>query len=337
MLHDATTPATGRTQQRAARHMRIALRLVVTGIVLCGLLAAVSRIVQPKNNQAEFGQSDSEAHGVLGEPRDSIDALVLGDSESFCSISPLQLWGEQGITSYVCGTSGQILPLTRSLLLSALSKQHPKVVVLETNCLFRPFRPGFALNRVLQDKFPVFEYHNRWKKLRAEDLVYAPQTTWTHELKGFRIKKDTVAADPSSYMAPTDELAPMPRLGELYLRSIARICRDNGTRLVLVNTPSTVNWNMKRHNCVQRLAGELDVDYIDLNTGKNRAQIDWSTDTFDGGDHLNLSGAKKATAKLGEILRNRYQLPDHSGESAYRSWDEAYARYERVVNEGAAS
>ena len=65
MLHDATTPVTGRTQQRAARYMRIALRLVVTGIVLCGLLAAVSRIVQPKNNQAEFGQSDSEAHGVL--------------------------------------------------------------------------------------------------------------------------------------------------------------------------------------------------------------------------------------------------------------------------------
>ena len=67
------------------------------------------------------------------------------------------------------------------------------------------------------------------------------------------------------------------------------------------------------------------------------AQIDWSADTFDSGDHLNLNGAKKATAKLGEILRNRYQLPDHSGESAYRSWDEAYARYERVMNEGAAS
>ena len=117
--------------------MRIALRLVVTGIVLCGLLAAVSRVVQPKNNQAEFGQSDPEAHGVLGEPRGSIDVLVLGDSESFCSISPLQLWGEQGITSYVCGTSGQILPLTRSLLLSALSKQHPQVVILEPNCLFR--------------------------------------------------------------------------------------------------------------------------------------------------------------------------------------------------------
>ena len=92
-----------------------------------------------------------------------------------------------------------------------------------------------------------------------------------------------------------------------------------------------------RHCTVQQLAGELDVDYIDLNTGKNRAQIDWSTDTFDGGDHLNLNGAKKATAKLGELLQDRYYLPDHSGESAYRSWDEAYARYERVVNEGAAS
>lgn len=331
MLHDATTPATGRTQQRAARHMRIALRLVVTGIVLCGLLAAVSRIVQPKNNQAEFGQSDPEAHGVLGEPRDSIDVLVLGDSESFCSISPLQLWGEQGITSYVCGTSGQILPLTRSLLLSALSKQHPKVVVLETNCLFRPFRPGFALNRALQDKFPVFEYHNRWKKLRAEDLVYSPQTTWTHELKGFRIKKDTIAADPSGYMAPTDELAPMPRLSELYLRSIARICRDNGTRLVLVSTPSTVNWNTARHNRTQLLAGELGIDYIDFNMGSQRVEIDWATDTCDKGDHLNIYGAQKVTSKLGEILRATYQVPSHANEKAYASWNDAYTRYAKQL------
>lgn len=102
--------------------MRIALRLVVTGIVLCGLLAAVSRIAQPKNNQAEFGQSDPEAHGVLGEPRDSIDVLVLGDSESFCSISPLQLWGEQGITSYVCA---RLAPIPAVCSLSPGSRRLP--------------------------------------------------------------------------------------------------------------------------------------------------------------------------------------------------------------------
>ena len=138
-------------------------------------------------------------------------------------------------------------------------------------------------------------------------------------------------------MTPTMDSESIRPLNRWYLEQIADVCRSHDIKLVLMSTPSTVNWNMKRHNCVQQLAGELDVDYIDLNTGKNRAQIDWSADTFDGGDHLNLNGAKKATAKLGEILRNRYQLPDHSGESAYRSWDEAYARYERVVNEGAAS
>ncbi len=151
----------------------------------------------------------------------------------------------------------------------------------------------------------MFEYHNRWKKLRAEDLVYAPQTTWTHELKGFRIKKDTVAADPSGYMAPTDELAPMPRLSELYLRSIAKICRDNGTKLVLVSTPSTVNWNTARHNRTQLLASELGIDYIDFNMGSQRVEIDWATDTCDKGDHLNIYGAQKVTSKLGEVCAPR--------------------------------
>lgn len=45
--------------------------------------------------------------GIQKEQKDSIDMLVIGDSESMTSISPMELWKSTGITSYVCGQSAQ--------------------------------------------------------------------------------------------------------------------------------------------------------------------------------------------------------------------------------------
>lgn len=316
----------------------IALRLAVTAAALVIALAGISRIVLPKHNQDAHGPNNYEAaHGIFAETENSVDLLFLGDSETYCAITPLELWHNHGIASYISATGAQRLPLTLSMLNRVLDHQRPKVVVLETNCLFRAVTPGTVARQAANDALPVLEYHNRWKTLRPDDLTAAPFSIGTADFKGYRLKTGISAADDSSYMTPTMDSESIRSLNRWYLEQIADVCRSHDIKLVLVSTPSTVNWNMKRHNCVQQLAGELDVDYIDLNTGKNRAQIDWSTDTFDGGDHLNLQGAQKATAKLGELLQDRYYLPDHSGESAYCSWDEAYARYERVVNEGAAS
>ena len=125
----------------------------------------------------------------------------------------------------------------------------------------------------------------------------------------------------------------MPALSMAYLRDIARICAERDARLVLVSTPSTKNWDMAKHNRVRLVAEELGVDYVDLNMGDERVDIDWSTDTRDAGDHLNLSGARKVTARMGELLSGRYGLEGHRGDPAFDSWDEAYTRYERKVSE----
>ena len=77
------------------RLRHVAFAAFVAAGMIC-LLALASRVVVPKNNQVEFGQADAPAFGVLGEPRDSIDVLFLGDSEAYCSFSPLQLWGRAG-------------------------------------------------------------------------------------------------------------------------------------------------------------------------------------------------------------------------------------------------
>ncbi len=76
---------------------------------LAALLFVVSIFVQPERitDASWIDNRDRNALSVLNEPENSIDVLVLGDSESFTSISPYRLWEKQKITSYVCGQTGQ--------------------------------------------------------------------------------------------------------------------------------------------------------------------------------------------------------------------------------------
>ena len=71
---------------------------------------------------------------------------------------------------------------------------------------------------------------------------------------------------------------------------------------------------------------ELGLDYVDLNVGDDLVEIDWATDSYDAGDHLNVSGARKVTTAVGSLLAGRYDAPDHRGDDAYDAWAEASAR-----------
>ena len=96
---------------------------------------------------------------LSAEPAETIDVLVLGDSESYTSVSTMDLWKEHGITAFDCGQGGQRIQETYYMLKTALQRQSPKVVVLETNVMFRnpgPFKnTQIALAEMLRYYFPV--------------------------------------------------------------------------------------------------------------------------------------------------------------------------------------
>lgn len=265
-----------------------ALAVVATTALL---LLALSLLFYPKNNQQAFGMTNEAANGVLGERDNSIDVLFIGDSEAFSSFSPLQMWEEHGFTSYVCATSQQQLPYGNTLLHRATQSQRPRVVVIETNSVYAPFSADEAMLRTLQDTFPALEFHNRWKSLTSGDLSNDISNTYSDDMKGFYLSKEVKAADATGHMAPSDEVQEIPFLNRLYLQHMVEYCRSIGAEPLLVSTPSTVCWNTARHNGMAAFAHELGVSYLDLNTGPTKVDINWSAETRDAGDHLNLAGA----------------------------------------------
>lgn len=323
---------------RRPKHFHAArgvLRVIVALAVTALLLVVTSFVMVPKDNRAESGEINAYTNGFKGLAENSLDVLFLGDSEAYTTLSPMQMWRQWGFTSYTSGTPLQLVMYSNTLLHRALSSQSPKVVVFETNSFYTRTNVSTALARTVQDVFPVFEYHNRWKSLTMADFTTTPTATWTDDNRGFTIRTDVKAADATNYMTPRSDVTKVPPLNLVYVEEMVSYCRSKGITPVFLSTPSTVNWNMAKHNGMVQLASELGVDYLDLNVGDaaKAVGIDWSEDSTDGGDHLNFHGAQKVSTYVGAYLEEQYGLADHRGDETIGAvWDASLKQYEKNVS-----
>lgn len=298
---------------------------------LLALLFLVSQIVMPKGNAPEDGVHDPVANGILGEPDHGVDVLILGDSESYCSMIPLRMWEKYGLTSYCCGTPGQKLCYSQEFLYKTFRNQSPKIVILETDMIFRDFSIGDSLVYRTDFFLPVFSYHSRWKSLKPRDLIFTINYTYRDDTKGYLFNNTASEASVADYMKPSEDYAPIAFRNRNYMKKIKSFCDKNGAKLILVSTPSTINWNSTRHNSMQKLSEELNLDYIDMNLMREEIPIDWKKDTRDAGDHLNYYGAEKVTAYLGKYLWETGLLSDHRGDEKYKHWNEALESFNKTV------
>ena len=296
-------------------------------LILVVLLEALSPVFLPKNNTVEAGTQDVQADGILGEPENTIDVLFLGSSEAYSSFIPLEIWGEYGITSYVCSTPAQRVYQSVEYLHSVFMTQRPKIVMLVALAICWDNSPADIITKRAAEWLPVVRFHDRWKSLKAEDFYQSPRYTHVEAEKGYRLHLGARAANTAGYMEPTKEVARIPSENLWHLERIQQLCQEYGAQLVLVSVPSTYNWNGMRHNAVAALAGSMGIVYLDLNCMQQEVPIDWEADTWDGGDHLNYTGAKKVTAFMGKWLAETGLFEDKRSQEAYSQWNQFLQEY----------
>ena len=319
--------------------MQFKIKNIIGSIMfLLGLLVLLnlgSLIFQPKNNTEADGMEDQRANGILAEPEHTIDVLFIGDSVSYCAVIPIQIWRDHGITSYLCGTSLQQLYYSKEFLIKTFETQAPKVVVLETIPVFNNFMYKENVVNAAERRFPLFRYHDRWKQfLEAGSLDETFRVNYTNRevTKGYYYSPAIEMVEPGDYTKPTEEVAGVLADCKQTLKEIADYCEKKGAKLIFLNTPNALTWRPDCHNAVQLLAEEMGVDYIDMNYLPEEVPIDWSKDSFDGGDHLNYYGAQKVTAYLGQYLENMGIFEDKRTDSSYELWHKDTEKfYESVV------
>lgn len=281
-------------------------------------------------NHPEFVQSRNKPWiNIQKEKKDSIDVLVLGDSESYTTFSPMEIWEQDGIASFVCGQTGQEVEETYYMLKTALRTQKPKVVIFETNSMFQPQNAveGFdkTIAQTVNYYFPVFLFHSMW-----QNWVMGPGEQQIY-YKGF-VVRDVV--DPydggSSYMDPTERKEHMSQTVRFYMDKMLTMCKEKGISVILYSAPSPNNYNYAKHNTLTEYAKQNGADYLNFNLMTEELEIDWERDSLDNGDHLNVLGAQKLSRYFGTYLKEHYGLEDHREDPGYESWKEGMPEYQHA-------
>lgn len=293
----------------------------LTGVVL--ILALLSPLFTPK---ASIGSIDDE-------PENTLDYIVIGDSEGFTSIAPMELWRSNGFAGFNCGRISQRMQTAYFNFLDVLKIQSPKVVLLETNMIFRQQNVVTLLtekfNRLVGERFQIYLYHDQWKRVFSKSTGLDD----TNVFKGLKYKVGSNVYVGGTYIHPTLKNAEIGRAQLGYLDKIREECRERGIQLILYSTPSPKCWSYDKHNAVEQYAKQYSLEYVDMNLLLEDIGIDWGKDTYDRGDHLNFFGAQKVTAYMARYLAENTKLVDRRTDSNYSDWNDKLKAYLLSTNQ----
>ncbi len=328
--------------------------ILISILFAVGIIYVAQRLVMPKyvDDIVEGGMVSE----FYDEPDKSFDVIFVGDCEVYENFSPARLWTEYGINSYIRGSAEQYIFQSYYLLEDTLDHCTPKAVVFNIQSLQFDESRSEAYNRMSIDGmrwsknkigairasmtdeenmieyvFPILRFHSRWNELNLNDVRYM----WKHKKvthNGYYMRVDVRPAENIPAAKPLGDYSFGDRAWE-YLDRIRMSCDEKGIELILIKAPSLYPyWYPEWDEQVKEYAGRYDLRYINMLEHTDEIGIDYNTDTYDGGLHMNLSGAEKCSDYLGGILAEEYDVPDRRSDEALSSlWDAKLKDYEAEI------
>lgn len=115
-----------------------------------------------------------------------------------------------------------------------------------------------------------------------------------------------------------------------YLDKMRVLCEENGVEFVLVKSPSLFpHWYDEWDEQIEAYAEKYGLDYFNYEKMAEEVGIDYNTDTYDAGLHLNLDGAEKLSQYFGTYLKENYDLTDYRENPEYEKvYEEKIQFYE---------
>ena len=312
------------------------VKLILFGGITLLALVIASAMMKPTKWFDEKLIQDRNARTVqmMEQPENTIDVLNLGDSLSTAGFSPMELWRDQGYTSFNIGADGMRMNEAYYAVVEACEKQKPKYLMIESLTLFR-YAMGqdlqMLLSQPLYHRFSFLKYHNIWKSLVEEKglMEYHRGYTINQNVWEYDGEEDYLNLN----IGDSNSKLTISALNSMTFDRIKKFCDERGIQIIIYSMPSAKNYNQVRIDAMESFAKEKGVTYIDLNEKTDEMGMDWTQDTNDGGDHMNLNGARKVVKYFGNYFRENLNLTDHRGDPAYSDWDEELVEYDKLVEE----
>lgn len=332
--------------------MKKFIRAGVFLAVLIFCLWLLQRLLMPKYiEENEEGVLSGEYYENAGDN----DVLFIGDCEVYSNFSPITLWQDYGITSVIRGTPQQLIWQSYYMLEDTLRYETPKVVVYNVFSMRYDKPQNEAYNRLTLDGmrwssvksdaikasmteeesyisyvFPILRFHSRWSELSGEDFKYLfGSEQLSHN--GYVMRVDTKPVTRLPEPVPKADYT-YSDIDWEYLDKIRDCCREHGITLILIKSASCYPyWYPEWDEQIVDYAKKNGLTYVNFLEHQEETGIDYTTDTYDAGLHLNLSGAEKSSAWFGTILKEQPGITDRrSDEALSGKWQEKIEFYEQM-------
>ena len=331
------------------------IKVAVSAMIVVASLYLLQRLLLPKYvTDVVEGALIAEYY----EEEKDHDVVFIGDCEVYENFSPVVLWEEYGINSYIRGSAQQLIWQSYYLLEDTLRYEKPDVVVFNILSMKYNEPQKEAYNRMslegmrwsaskvkaiqasmtedeqfLDYVFHILRYHSRWSELNTQDVEYMFKTEKVSH-NGYYMRVDVKPAE----NVPGGKVLGDYQFGEnaySYLDKMTQLCKENDIQLILIKAPSLYPyWYDEWEAQMEQYASENGLMYINFLELTEEVGLDFTTDTYDAGLHLNLSGAEKLTHYFGKVLSEEVGIKSRRGEEQLeQTWKEKIAAYEKEQEE----
>lgn len=308
------------------------------------LIVLVSNVMTTADNT-----DIANIRGFYQEPKDSLDVVLMGPSELYAGYAPTLAWQEYGYTSYnfsVGGIQGNLYP---SVLIEALKRQKPKLVVFNVSGFYWgdwAFEDKAAMHKWIdhmpwsankietiktqvpeeqqtQYFFKLLKYHGNWKHPKA--CLKAAAVNLVMGLKGYSNLKGictkTFYNDGSAVSEPAMEYKFSDR-ARRYFADLLKCCKERGVKnaLFIAFPHQRPTEHPEVLTEMEDMVQESGYDFMNFDKNYDSIGITDETD-FSDGEHLNMYGMEKFTHYLGGYINDNYSVHSTYSDKIKSRWN----------------
>ena len=323
------------------------LRIILFLVLVCLLLNLISGpLIFPYEERAY-----STVRGLYEETPGSLDAVFIGNSNTYTFWVPLFAWEEYGITSFDYSVPFQRMESYRYLIEEArktqpdalyvvsisnpsihLAKEHVHVLTdymhhsLTRTNLIRTYAKynGFTHKEQLEQLLPFLIHHFRWDELTEGDFS---RSVFAKGAQGYTAFLNHIV-DLSGRELAVPERAESRDLEMEVISDLLDELDRNQTRVLFLNPPQFhySDEEYARMKSLLDLIEERGYPVLRAEQIMEETGFDLTQDFYDPG-HTNIHGAAKYTHFVARYLQEHYGFSDKRGDPDYQDFDAAYEEY----------
>lgn len=314
------------------------IRIIVASILAIALLGGLFLVSQ---KLCVKGYSEDRYQEFWDDPG-QYDIWFMGSSHMYYSVQPMKLWEDHGYTSYDIATPSATIPTTYWVLMNALERGTPKLVVVDLyhidmdrkvvtmqdkwHCAFDAMPASATKEQAIDDLFDAAQKKDLMDPLYIDPGIYA-RAKKAKEKYHFPLSKGSVMEEKvvdisGDQIVPKEDLLDGETLGMVYMRKIIDECNKRDIDLLITALPySGYPVKQKGLHSGIKLADEEGIPALDYSYCPGL--LDYSV-AFSKDGHPNAYGGAVLTEEIGDYIEANYDIPDHreGGDETALRWND---------------